>query len=45
MYADDLVGMSETPDVLQKQLVEALEFTINKKRRVTASAKECALCT
>ena len=41
MFADDFVGISETPERLQKQIQKALEYT--KKWRVTANAKKCAV--
>ena len=40
MFADYFVGISDTPEGLQKQLEGALEYT--RKWRVTANAKECA---
>ena len=40
MFADDIVGISETPEGLQKQIEKALEYT--RKWRVTANAKKCA---
>ena len=41
MFADDFVGISETPEGLQKQIEEALEYT--RKWRVTANVKKCAV--
>ena len=41
MFADDFVGMSETPEGLQKQMEKALEDT--RKWRVTANVKNCAV--
>ena len=40
MFADDFVGVSETPEGLQKQIEKALEYT--RKWRVTANVKKCA---
>ena len=37
MFADDFVGISETPEGLQKQIQKALEDT--RKWRVTANVK------
>ena len=39
MFADDFVGISGTPEGLQKQTEKALliEYTINRKWRVTAN--------
>ena len=39
MFADDFVGISETPEGLQKQIEKALEYT--RKWRVTANIKTC----
>ena len=41
MFADDFVGISETPDGLQKQIEKALEYT--RKLIVTANVKKCAV--
>ena len=41
MLADDFVGTSETPEGLQKQIEQALEYT--RKWRVTANVKKCAV--
>ena len=41
MFADDFVGISETPEGLQKQIEKALEYT--RKWRVTANVKRCSL--
>ena len=41
MFADDFVGMTETPEGLQKQMEEALGYT--RKWRVTANVKKCAV--
>ena len=41
MFADDFVGISETPEGLQKQTEKALDNT--KKWRVTANVKKCAV--
>ena len=38
---DDFVGISETPEGLQKQIEKALEYT--RKWRVTANVKKCAV--
>ena len=41
-FADDFVGISETPEgLLQKQIEKALEYT--GKWRVTANVKKCAV--
>ena len=40
MFADDFVGISETPEGLQKQIQKALEYA--RKWRVTANVKKCA---
>ena len=40
MFADDFVGISETPEGLQKQIEKALENA--RKWRVTANIKKCA---
>ena len=40
MFADDFVGVSESPEGLQKQIEKALEYT--RKWRVTANLKRCA---
>ena len=37
MYANDFVGISETPERLQKQIEKTLEYT--RKWRVTANVK------
>ena len=39
MFADDIMGISETSEGLQKPTQEALEYT--RKGRVTANAKKC----
>ena len=41
MFADGFVGISETPEGLQKQIEKALEYT--RKWRVTANVKKCAV--
>ena len=41
MFADDFMGVSETPPRLQKQEEKALEYT--RKWRVTANVKKCAV--
>ena len=41
MFADVLVGISETPEVLQEQIEKALEYT--RKWRVTANVRKCAV--
>ena len=41
MLAGDFVGISETPQGLQEQIEEALEYT--RKWRVTANVKKCAV--
>ena len=41
IFADDFVGISETPKRLQKQIEEALEYT--KKWRVITNAKTCTV--
>ena len=41
MFADDFVGISETPEGLQKQIENALECT--RKWRVTANVKKYAV--
>ena len=41
MLADYFVGISETPEGLQKQIEEALEYT--RKWKVTANVKKCAV--
>ena len=41
MFADDFVGISETPEGLQEQVEKALEYT--RKWRVTANVKKCAV--
>ena len=41
MFADDFVGMSETPKGWQKQIEKALEYT--RRWRVTANVKKCAV--
>ena len=40
MFAEDFVGISETPEGLQKQIEKALERT--RKWRATANVKKCA---
>ena len=43
MFADDFVGIPETPEGLQKQIEKALENT--RKWRVTANVKKvCSSC-
>ena len=41
MFADDLVGITERPEGLQKQVEKALEYT--RKWTVMANAKTCAV--
>ena len=41
MFADDFVGISETPEGLQKQIEKALAYT--RKWRATANVKKCAV--
>ena len=41
MFADDFVGISESPEGLQKQKEKTLDCTINRKRRVKANVKRC----
>ena len=41
VFADDFVGISETPEGLQKQIEKALEYT--REWRVTANVNKCAL--
>ena len=41
VFADDLMGMSETPEGLQKQIEKALEYT--RKWGVTSNVKTCAV--
>ena len=41
VFADDFVGISETPEGLQKQIEKALEYA--RKWRVTANVKKCAV--
>ena len=41
MFADDFVGISDTPEGLQKQIEKALEYT--RKCRVTANVGKCAV--
>ena len=41
MFADDFLGISETPELLQKQIEKALEYT--RKWRVTANLNKCAV--
>ena len=41
MLADDSVGISDTPEGLQKQIEKALEYT--RKWRVTANVSKCAV--
>ena len=44
MFVNDFVGISETPEGLQKQVEKALGYTINnRKRRVTPNVKKCAV--
>ena len=40
MLADDFIGISETPEGLQKQIEKALEYT--RKWRVAANGNKCA---
>ena len=40
MFADDFVGISETPEGLQGQIEKAIEYT--RKWRVTANVKKSA---
>ena len=40
-FADDFVGISETPEGLRKQIEKALEYT--RKWRVTANVQKCAV--
>ena len=41
MFADDVVGISDTSEGLQNQIEKALEYT--RKWRVTANASKCAV--
>ena len=41
MFTDDFVGISETPEGLQKQREKSLVYT--RKWRVTANVKKCAV--
>ena len=41
MFADGFVGISETPEGLQKQIEKALQA--NGRWRVTANVKKCAV--
>ena len=41
MFADNLVGISETPEELPKHIENALEYT--RKWRVTADVTKCAV--
>ena len=41
MFADDLVGITERPEGLQKQVEKALEYT--RKWTVTTNVKKCAV--
>ena len=41
MFADNFVGMSKTPEVLQKRIEKTQEYT--RRWRVTASVKKCAV--
>ena len=41
MFADGFVGISETPEGLQKQIEKALEYT--GIWRVTANVKKCTV--
>ena len=43
MFADDFVGILDTPEGLQKQIETALEYT--RKWRVTVNVKKCAVKT
>ena len=38
MFADDFVGLAETPDGLQEQIEKAIEYT--RKWRVTANKRK-----
>ena len=40
-FADDFMGISETPEGLEKQIERVLEYT--GKWRVTANVKKCAV--
>ena len=41
MFADDFVGISETPEGMQKQIANGLEHT--RMWRVTTNLKKCAV--
>ena len=41
MFADDFVGISETPEGLQKRIEKSLDYTT--KWRVTANVKKCVV--
>ena len=41
LFADDFVGMADTPEGLQKQIDAALKFT--RKWRLSANVKKCAV--
>ena len=41
MFADDFVGIAETPEGLQKQIEKALECT--RKWRITANINKSAI--
>ena len=41
MFADDFVGISETPEGLQRQIEKTLEYT--RKWRLAANVKKCAV--
>ena len=41
MFADDFVGIPETPEGFQKQTEKALEYS--RKGRVMANVKKCAV--
>ena len=42
MFADDFVGLAETPDGLQEQIENVLEYT--REWRVTANINKSAVC-
>ena len=41
MFADDFVGISETPEGFQEQIEKTLEYT--RKWTVAANVKKCAV--
>ena len=43
MFADDFVGISETPEGLHKQIERAFLIEYKRKWRVTANVKKCAV--